>query len=117
MKGCLGYCGSQPSPFAPEACLVNRYTPGTRLTLHQDRDEADFTCPVVSISLGDDALFRIGNLERGGTTEGVWLRSGDVIVMGGPARLVHHGVDRIRQGSSTLLQGGGRINLTLRVVT
>ena len=85
--------------------------------LHQDRDEADFSCPVVSVSLGDDGLFRMGNTERGGKTESVWLRSGDVVVMGGEARLRHHGVDRIRFGSSTLLPQGGRINLTLRVVT
>ena len=101
----------------PQACLVNFYDADARMGLHQDRDEADFSCPVVSISLGDDALFRVGNVERGGTTESVWLRSGDVLVMGGPARLVHHGIDRVRPGSSSVLEGGGRINLTLRVVT
>ena len=85
--------------------------------LHQDRDEADLSQPVVSISLGDDALFRVGSLERGGSTESLWLRSGDVCVIGGAARLVHHGVDRLREGSSDLVAGGGRINLTLRVVT
>lgn len=85
--------------------------------LHQDKDEADFSCPVVSISLGDDGLFRIGNTTRGGKTESIWLSSGDVAVMGGDARLVYHGIDRIRPGSSTLLPEGGRINLTLRVVT
>lgn len=85
--------------------------------LHQDKDEADFSCPVVSISLGDDGLFRIGNTTRGGKTESIWLSSGDVAVMGGDARLVYHGIDRIRPGSSTLLPKGGRINLTLRVVT
>jgi alkylated DNA repair protein (DNA oxidative demethylase) len=84
--------------------------------LHQDRDEADFSWPVLSVSLGDDALFRVGNTTRGGPTESIWLNSGDVLVMGGDARLLHHGVDRIRPGSSTLLQGGGRINLTCRVV-
>ena len=83
--------------------------------MHQDSDEADLTWPVVSISLGDDALFRIGNLTRGGRTESVWLRSGDVVVLSGPARLLHHGVDRIRHGSSNLLAKGGRLNLTLRV--
>lgn len=101
----------------PECCLINLYRDGARMGLHQDRDEADFDCPVVSISLGDDALFRVGNLEKGGKTESVWLRSGDVAVMGGAARLRYHGVDRLRPGSSTLLEGGGRINLTLRVVT
>lgn len=102
---------------APECCLINRYGEGARMGLHQDRDEADFSCPVVSVSLGDEGLFRMGNVQRGGPTESVWLRSGDVVVMAGEARLKHHGVDRIRFGSSTLLQGGGRINLTLRVVT
>ncbi len=84
--------------------------------LHQDRDEVDFSWPVLSVSLGDDALFRIGNLTRGGKTDSLWLASGDVVVMGGAARLVYHGIDRIRPGSSSLLRGGGRINLTCRVV-
>jgi alkylated DNA repair protein (DNA oxidative demethylase) len=85
--------------------------------LHQDRDEADFSQPVVSISLGDEALFRVGGTERGGATESIWLRSGDVAVLAGPARLAHHGIDRIAPGSSMLLPQGGRINLTMRVVT
>jgi alkylated DNA repair protein (DNA oxidative demethylase) len=101
----------------PDCCLVNLYRDGARMGMHQDRDEADFRWPVVSVSLGDEALFRIGNVARGGSTRSVWLRSGDVVVMGGEARLVHHGIDRVRAGSSTLLQGGGRINLTLRVVS
>jgi len=101
---------------APDCCLVNYYDSAAKMGMHQDRDEGNFDYPVVSISLGDDALFRIGNLTRGGKTESLWLRSGDVAVMGGPARLVHHGIDRIRPGSSMLLEGGGRINLTLRVV-
>ena len=84
--------------------------------MHQDRDEADFRWPVVSVSLGDEALFRIGGQKRGGKTDSLWLQSGDVVVMGGEARLNHHGVDRIRAGSSKLLPKGGRINLTLRVV-
>ena len=84
--------------------------------MHQDKDEASFEWPVVSISLGDEALFRIGNATRGGKTESIWLQSGDVVVMGGAARLTYHGVDRIRAGSSSLLSKGGRINLTLRVV-
>ncbi len=100
----------------PECCLLNFYGEGARMGLHQDRDEADFTFPIVSISLGDDALFRIGNRTRGGRTESIWLASGDVVVFGGDARLTYHGVDRIRQGSSGLLNDGGRINLTLRVV-
>lgn len=100
----------------PDCCLINYYGEGARMGLHQDRDEADFSWPVVSVSLGDDGQFRIGNTTRGGSTTSVWLQSGDVVVMGGPARLTYHGVDRIRFGSSTLLAKGGRINLTLRVV-
>jgi alkylated DNA repair protein (DNA oxidative demethylase) len=101
----------------PDCCLVNYYGADARMGMHQDRDEADFGWPVLSISLGDDGLFRIGNETRGGKTESIWLESGDVLVMGGAARLVHHGLDRIRFGSSSLLPKGGRINLTLRVVT
>ena len=103
------------APVPPDSCLVNLYRDGARMGLHQDRDEADFRWPVVSVSLGDEALFRIGNVQRGGSTESVWLQSGDVMVMGGDARLVHHGIDRIRPGSSRLVPGGGRVNLTLRV--
>ena len=99
----------------PDSCLVNLYRDAARMGLHQDRDEADLTCPVVSVSLGDDALFRAGGTERGGSTESVWLKSGDVMVLAGAARLVFHGVDRIRPGSSGLVPGGGRVNLTLRV--
>lgn len=101
----------------PDCCLINFYGENARMGMHQDRDEASFDWPVVSVSLGDDGLFRIGNLTRGGKTESVWLNSGDVVVMGGEARLVYHGVDRIRFRSSRLLPKGGRINLTLRVVT
>lgn len=101
---------------APECCLMNFYGEDARMGMHQDRDEGDFSQPVVSISLGDDGLFRIGNKERGGKTESLWLNSGDVVVMGGDARLTYHGVDRIRFGSSRLLNKGGRLNLTLRVV-
>ena len=101
---------------APDCCLVNWYGEGARMGLHQDRDEADFTMPVVSVSLGDEALFRVGGTERGGRTGSVWLRSGDVAVLEGESRLAYHGIDRIRFGSSTLLPQGGRINLTLRVV-
>ncbi|WP_434289706.1 alpha-ketoglutarate-dependent dioxygenase AlkB family protein [Celeribacter sp. SCSIO 80788] len=101
----------------PESCLINFYDAGAKMGMHQDRDEADFAQPVVSISLGDEALFRVGNLTRGGKTESVWLSSGDVLVMAGEARLLYHGVDRVKAGSSTLLPRGGRINLTLRVVT
>ncbi len=101
----------------PECCLVNFYGEGVKMGLHQDRDEADFTWPVLSVSLGDEALFRVGGTGRKDKTASIWLRSGDVAVMGGAARLAYHGVDRIRFGTSTLLPQGGRINLTLRVVT
>lgn len=100
----------------PDCCLINFYRENARMGLHQDKDEIDFAWPVLSISLGDDALFRMGNTTRGGKTESLWLNSGDVVVMGGAARLTYHGVDRIRFGSSNLLPKGGRINLTLRVV-
>ena len=100
----------------PECCLVNFYGEGARMGLHQDRDEANFDWPVVSISLGDDALFRVGGTERGGKTESIWLQSGDVAVMSGAARLNYHGIDRIKFGSSSLLKEGGRLNVTLRVV-
>lgn len=99
----------------PDCCLVNFYGPESRMGLHQDRDEADFSFPVLSISLGDEALFRVGGPVRGGPTQSVWLRSGDVLLLEGEARLAFHGIDRLRPGSSTLLPGGGRINLTLRV--
>ncbi len=104
---------------APDCCLVNFYGENARMGgLHQDRDEADFSYPVVSISLGDAGLFRVGGgVERGGKTQSIWLESGDVLVLGGEARLAYHGgVDRIRFGSSSLLKEGGRINLTMRVV-
>lgn len=100
----------------PDCCLVNFYGEGARMGLHRDADEADFSWPVLSISLGDEGRFRVGGLERGGTTESLWLGSGDVLVMGGAARLIYHGVDKIRFGASALLPQGGRINLTLRVV-
>ena len=101
---------------APDCCLVNYYGEDARMGMHQDRDEASFAWPVLSVSLGDAGLFRIGNTTRGGKTESHWLESGDVVVMGGNARLTYHGVDRIRFGSSSLLPKGGRINLTCRVV-
>ncbi|WP_147126614.1 alpha-ketoglutarate-dependent dioxygenase AlkB family protein [Shimia ponticola] len=101
----------------PDCCLINWYGEGARMGLHQDKDEGDFSWPVVSISLGDDALFRMGNVTRGGKTESIWLNSGDVVVMGGEARLAYHGIDRVKHGSSPLLRNGGRINLTLRVVS
>jgi alkylated DNA repair protein (DNA oxidative demethylase) len=101
----------------PDSCLINFYSENARMSLHQDKDEADLNWPVVSVSLGDDALFRVGQTKRGGQTRSVWLQSGDVVVMAGDARLAYHGIDRIRFGSSRLLPKGGRINLTLRIAT
>lgn len=100
----------------PQSCLINFYDANAKMGLHQDRDEGDFDMPVVSVSLGDEALFRVGGTEPGGKTQSVWLKSGDVAVMGGAARLNYHGIDRVRAGSSSLLPKGGRINLTMRVV-
>lgn len=104
-------------PHPPEACLVNIYGSAARMGLHQDRDELDFAAPVVSLSLGDTCLFRIGGTSRKDPTRSVRLASGDAVVLGGEARLAFHGVDRILPGTSTLLPEGGRINLTLRRVT
>jgi alkylated DNA repair protein (DNA oxidative demethylase) len=104
-------------PHAPEACLINYYGADARMGLHQDRDEQDFDAPVVSLSLGDTGLFRIGGTTRGGTTQSFRLASGDAVVLGGAARLAYHGIDRVLPGTSTLLPEGGRINLTLRRVT
>jgi len=104
-------------PHPPEACLINFYGPAAKMGLHQDRDEADFTAPVVSLSLGDSCLFRVGGARRGDPTSSFRLNSGDAVVLGGPARLAFHGVDRIYPGTSTLLAEGGRVNLTMRRVT
>jgi len=101
----------------PESCLINYYGGEARMGLHQDRDEKDFAAPVVSLSLGDTCLFRIGGHSRGGGSRTLKLGSGDAVVLGGDARLAFHGVDRILPGTSTLLAEGGRINLTLRRVT
>jgi len=101
----------------PEACLVNFYEAGAKMGLHQDRDEQDFDAPVLSLSLGDTAVFRIGGTQRGGKTVSLKLASGDALLFGDEARLAYHGIDRIIAGSSSLLPQGGRINLTLRRVT
>lgn len=103
-------CGPTP----PDACLVNLYDGASHMGLHQDRDEADFGFPVLSVSLGDTAIFRLGGAKRSDPTSSVRLASGDVCLLEGEARLYFHGVDRILPGSSRLLPGGGRINLTLR---
>jgi alkylated DNA repair protein (DNA oxidative demethylase) len=104
-------------PHPPEACLINYYGATAKMGLHQDRDESDLAAPVVSLSLGDSCLFRVGGLGRGNPTRSLRLNSGDVLVLGGEARLAFHGVDRIYPGTSTLLADGGRINLTMRRVT
>jgi alkylated DNA repair protein (DNA oxidative demethylase) len=106
-----------PDAPAPEACLVNYYGEGARMGLHQDRDEADLSAPVVSLSLGDACLFRFGGERRKDATRSLRLRSGDAVVIGGASRLIFHGVDRIMSGTSTLLSEGGRFNLTLRRVS
>ena len=101
----------------PECCLINFYGPEAKMGLHRDEDEKEYAAPVVSISLGDSCLFRIGGADRKDGTQSFKLHSGDVLVMGGEARLNYHGVDRIYPGTSTLLKAEGRINLTLRRVT
>lgn len=103
-------------PFDPEACLINYYDAEAKMGLHQDRDEQDLAAPVLSVSLGDDCLFRVGETTRSGRTVSFRLRSGDIVVLGGEGRLAFHGVDRIYPSTSTLLKNGGRINLTLRRV-
>ena len=103
-------------PAEPECCLVNLYRGGAKMGLHQDLDEQAFDAPVLSVSLGDEALFRIGSITRKSPTKSIKLRSGDVLVFGGPARLAFHGIDRVLGGSSEIVPGGGRINLTLRRV-
>lgn len=106
-----------PEAPPPEACLINYYEPGARMGLHQDRDEDMFEAPVVSVSLGDTATFRVGGTARKDPTRSFRLASGDVVVLGGDARLAYHGIDRVLASTSTLLKSGGRINLTLRRVT
>jgi alkylated DNA repair protein (DNA oxidative demethylase) len=105
-----------PGRRDPDCCLINRYGINARMGLHRDADEADFSWPVLSISLGDPATFRLGGLRRSDPTRSFPLQSGDVMLLGGAARLAYHGIDRIRFGGSPLIPGGGRINLTLRVV-
>ena len=104
-------------PAPPEACLVNHYAEGTRLGSHVDADEAETAAPVLSVSLGDDAVFHVGGTRRADPKLRMTLQSGDVVILGGAARLAYHGLDRIVPGSSQLVPWGGRINLTLRRVT
>ena len=106
----------------PEACLINWYKAcahdgkGAKMGMHVDNDELDVCAPVVSVSLGDPAMFRIGGPKRGGPTQGMKLFSGDVVVLAGDARLCHHGVSKVYYGESALVPRGGRINLTMRRV-
>jgi DNA oxidative demethylase len=104
-------------PAPPEACLINLYESEARMGLHVDSDEAAWDAPVLSISLGDTAIFRIGGVLRSDPTRSVRLASGDVCMLAGPSRRAYHGIDRVLPGTSTLLPKGGRINLTLRRVT
>ena len=106
-----------PEAPPPEACLINYYGSEAKMGLHQDRDESHLAAPVLSLSLGDDARFRIGGVTRGGPTKAFRLRSGDGFTFGGPSRLAFHGIDRLYPATSTLLAEGGRFNLTLRRVT
>jgi alkylated DNA repair protein (DNA oxidative demethylase) len=105
------------APYPPEACLINYYGPTAKLGLHRDQDEAATEAPILSISLGDTALFRLGGPERKSPTRSLKLASGDMVVLSGPSRHWYHGVDRILPGTSRLLPEGGRFNLTLRRVT
>ena len=111
-------------PAPPEACLINHYVGTAKMGLHQDRDEADFEAPVLSVSLGDDARFRLGGLKRTDPAETFILRSGDVMTLEGSTRLAFHGIDKVLPGTSDalaawpeLFPGSGRLNLTLRRVT
>lgn len=106
-----------PAAPAPEACLINYYKADAKLGSHVDSDEPDQVSPVVSVSLGDEAIFHVGGLRRSDPKARHVLKSGDVAVLGGPSRRAYHGVDRIVPGSSGLLVEGGRFNLTLRRVT
>ena len=103
-----GYLG-----FEPDSCLINRYVPGARLSLHQDKNERDFTAPIVSLSLGLPAIFLFGGLRRSDRSHRICLESGDVVVWGGPARMTYHGVAPLADGYDPLT-GNCRINLTLR---
>lgn len=107
----VGFAG-----FAPDACLINRYAPGARMTLHQDRDEADFAWPIVSVSLGLPATFLFGGRSRSGPVQRLPLAHGDVVVFGGASRLCFHGVLPVRDGEHPAV-GRARWNLTFRVTT
>jgi alkylated DNA repair protein (DNA oxidative demethylase) len=101
----------------PEACLINHYEPKAKMGLHVDEDEEEFDAPIFSLSLGDDARFRLGGLSRKDPTKSFVLHSGDILLLDGDDRKAFHGIDRIYPGTSTLLKTPGRINLTMRRVT
>jgi len=109
--------GTTGVAYEPQACLINYYGPAAKLGLHRDQDEEAKDAPILSISLGDTALFRLGGPERKSPTRSVKLGSGDLLVLSGPSRHWYHGIDRILPGTSQLLPEGGRFNLTLRRVT
>ncbi|TQV79873.1 alpha-ketoglutarate-dependent dioxygenase AlkB [Denitrobaculum tricleocarpae] len=105
-----------PSP--PECCLINLYRgEKAKMGLHRDADEEDFDAPVLSFSLGDTATFRLGGATRRGPTKAVTLHSGTALILGGDSRMAYHGISKVMPGTSRLLTGGGRLNLTLRRVT
>lgn len=110
----LALHGSPWPDFKPDACLINFYAAGARMGLHQDRDEKDFTQPIVTLSLGDDADFLIGGLNRTDKTIAIVVESGDAVLMGPPARLRFHGIRKIYPGTSPLPNLKGRISLTFR---
>lgn len=99
--------------FVPDACLINRYEPGAKMSLHQDKDEKDFGAPIVSVSLGIPAVFLFGGLRRADRPQRYRLEHGDVVVWGGPSRLFFHGIAPLAQSEHPLL-GAQRINLTFR---
>jgi len=114
-RGLAGQAAAQGgfAGFAPDACLINRYQPGARMSLHQDRDETDFSAPIVSVSLGLPAIFMFGGLKRSDKPARYRLEHGDVVVWGGPSRLFFHGVAPLADGDHAVM-GRQRINLTFR---
>lgn len=110
------WCELADYPVLPDACLINFYDTAAKMGLHQDSDEQDMRAPVLSVSLGASCIFRFGGTSRGGKTQAIELRSGDVLLLAGEARLAYHGVARILPGTSDLINDDGRINLTLRRV-
>jgi DNA oxidative demethylase len=106
-------CRRRFANFAPDACLINRYEPGAKMSLHQDKDERDFAAPIVSVSLGLPAVFLFGGIKRSDKPKRYGLEHGDVVVWGGPSRLFFHGVAPLADGEHAVL-GRQRINLTFR---